>query len=337
MKFLKLLVLGFFGLFVLLVVVGLFLPRHIHVERDILIDAPRYKVATVLSTFKTFNHWSPWASRDPQTRYLYEGPHAGPGAIMHWESNHPEVGSGSQEIIRVVPGERIETRLDFGDQGTADAYFQLSETDTGTRVVWGFDTDFGYNLIGRYVGQVMDAMLGPDYEAGLVRLKNYVESLPAGEFDTLDVAYLQQDAQTIVATAGQSSQQAAAHYDALRTKLGLVRDAMEEKGMAPVGPPLVIYSQWQAEPIHYRAAWPINSGAADLNPPVMTDTVAAGHVLRVVHTGSYDQLFTSLQRLTAYAKAAGYQPRSDIWVQFVDDAADTPLHSLRTHLYLPVK
>lgn len=106
---------------------------------------------------------------------------------MTWASDDPDVGSGSQEITAVDPPGRIEVLLDFGDQGTADAFFDLEPADAGTRVTWGFDTDFGYNVIGRYMGLFFDQLLGPDYEKGLASLKTLAESLPSADFSDLDV------------------------------------------------------------------------------------------------------------------------------------------------------
>lgn len=86
------------------------------------------------------------------------------------------VGSGSQEIVAVDPGGRVEVALDFGTQGNGIAYYQLDQSGSGTRVTWGFDTDFGNDLAGRYFGLLFDRFIGPDYERGLSNLKTLTES-----------------------------------------------------------------------------------------------------------------------------------------------------------------
>jgi len=41
------------------------------------------------------------------------------------------------------------------------------------------ETDIGGNPVGRYVGLMMDGMIGPSYEQGLSDLKAILESAPA--------------------------------------------------------------------------------------------------------------------------------------------------------------
>jgi len=91
------------------------------------------------------------------------------------------VGSGSQEIIVSEPPHHLQTALDFGEHGTAVAFFDLEPADGGgTHVTWGFDTDMGMNPIGRYMGLMMDKFVGGDYERGLSNLRDLVESEASG-------------------------------------------------------------------------------------------------------------------------------------------------------------
>ncbi len=82
---------------------------------------------------------------------------------------------GRQEILEVVDNELVRTALDFGDMGTAEAWWRLIPDGEGTRVIWGLNTDMGAGPVGRWVGLMMDGMIGPDYETGLARLQAAVE------------------------------------------------------------------------------------------------------------------------------------------------------------------
>ncbi len=158
--------------------VGLFLPGAAHVERSISIDAPPSTVFGLVNDFREFNRWSPWFERDPETQYTFGGPDSGVGAKMSWTSDQPDVGSGSQEIVASEPYGSVRMNLDFAEQGTADSYFKLVAEGSGTRVTWGFDTELGLNPIARYFGLFFDSLIGPDYESGLVNLKELAESRP---------------------------------------------------------------------------------------------------------------------------------------------------------------
>ncbi len=162
-----------------LILIGFLLPNTVHVERSITINATPNEVFAWVNDLKVFNKWSPWAHVDPNTRYTYEGPSSGVGAKMIWVSDHPGVGSGSQEIITSEPDRRVEIALDIGDQGSSTAHYDLQPEGSTTIVTWGFDTDFGYDILGRYFGLMMDNLVGTEYEKGLATLKELIEGQPS--------------------------------------------------------------------------------------------------------------------------------------------------------------
>ena len=176
MKIVKRLLLGFSVLAILIIVIGALLPDRVHVERSVLIDAPQGKVFTLINDFREFNKWSPWFARDRTMDIVFTGPETGVGSKMSWRSDHPEVGSGSQEIIASEPESLVRTHLDFGRQGTATAEFRLAPQGDATHVTWGFDAEFGWDLLGRYFGLLFDRMIGPDYENGLANLESLAEA-----------------------------------------------------------------------------------------------------------------------------------------------------------------
>lgn len=159
----------------LLVLVGFLLPGQVHVERSITVSAARDQVFPLVADFKRFQEWSPWAQRDPNTKYSFSGPATGVGSKMVWASEQDDVGSGTQEVTKYDAPAFVETDLNFGPDGGGVAFFALEEVEGGTRVTWGFDTDLGANPIARYFGLMFDGMIGPDYEQGLASLEALVE------------------------------------------------------------------------------------------------------------------------------------------------------------------
>ena len=163
------------GLVVLLAAGAFLLPREVAVERSIAIDAPPDAVFPHLNSTQAMGEWSPWLGRDPNIQLAFSGPETGAGNKLDWTSEVPEVGNGSQEITAVVENERVETALDFGEMGTAEAWLTLAPSGDSTEVVWGFVTDTGMNPMARYFGLMMDKWVGGDYETGLANLKALVE------------------------------------------------------------------------------------------------------------------------------------------------------------------
>ncbi len=168
---LKKILIGVAAIVAVLVIVGFMLPGQVHVERSTTISASPEQIWPLVSDFSRFNEWSPWAKRDPNTKYTYEGGKTGVGAKMSWTSDHPEVGNGSQETLEATAPTHLKNKLDFGADGTAEATFTLAAAEGGTTVTWSLDSDLGMNPIARYFGLMFDSMIGPDYEAGLSSLK----------------------------------------------------------------------------------------------------------------------------------------------------------------------
>lgn len=175
MKVLKMIGLGLAGLVLVLIAAAYALPRHIDVERSIVIAAEPDEIFPYLNSMKNFNAWSPWADLDPETAYVFSGPEFGKGARSEWSSDHPQVGNGAQEIVESEENSLVRTQMDFGPDGVAEGFFELTRIDTGTQVVWGFESDMGNNPIGRYMGLMIDRWVGGDFARGLGRLKSLVE------------------------------------------------------------------------------------------------------------------------------------------------------------------
>ncbi|MEJ6390009.1 SRPBCC family protein [Gymnodinialimonas ulvae] len=175
MRLLRNILFGLVAIVALALIAGFFLPRHVIVERELIVDAPPEAVFPHVSSLQAFAAWSPWGDLDPDMQVAYSGPDTGVGNVMEWTSDHPNVGNGRQEIVEIVENERVTTDLDFGDMGTARAWWQLDPDGSGTRVTWGLDADMGSGPIGRWFGLLMDGMVGADYERGLSRLQAAVE------------------------------------------------------------------------------------------------------------------------------------------------------------------
>ncbi len=150
-------------------------PRHVIVERDLVISAPAEDIFPHLNSLQAFSEWSPWGDYDPDMQITYSGPESGVGNVMEWTSDHQNVGNGRQEIVEVIDNETVRTSLDFGGMGTAEAWWTLAAEGDATRVTWGLNADMGNSPMGRWFGLFMDGMVGADYERGLGQLQAAVE------------------------------------------------------------------------------------------------------------------------------------------------------------------
>lgn len=320
---------------------GFLLPDRATMQREIVIDAPPVTVFTLLSGFRRFNEWSPWADLDPATTYTREGPVLGVGAKQSWQSQNESVGAGSQEILEAVPYSSIRVRLSFsGFDSENIATYTLTPEGGGTKVVWHHQAEFKGDLLGRYFGLMLDSMLGADYERGLARLKTLAESLPKADFTGLEVERVTVSAMPIAYVAGRSSTDSRAigkAYAAAFTKIGT---AMGAARLETAGPVLVIGRKWDAVAGVYEfdAAVPVRGGNDSLpSGEVKLGQTYSGEALRAVHKGPYSGLSAHFEKLIAYKTTAGYLDNGNPWDVFVSDAATTPGPELITETYLPIR
>lgn len=320
--------------------IGFLLPRQVHVERSIAIDAPPANVFALVDGFRRFNEWSPWAARDPNAVYTFDGPVSGIGARMAWTGDPKTVGSGSQEIVASEPYRLVRTRLEFGEEGPAEASFTLIPDGRGTRVTWGLDADLGGNPLDRWMGLLFDRMLGKDYETGLASLKALAERLPRADVAGLAVEEMTAEPQRLASLplrAGKDSAQVSALLGA--AFMNLVR-YVEQRGLPQAGPPILVTLAADDAGYDLEAALPIGQDPDPALPPDSTiriRTLDGGRALRAVHRGSYQEMKATWDRLLAYAALQGYEQAGPLWERYVDDPTSTPESELRTELYLPVK
>lgn len=340
MSVLKKILLSLLVIVAVLIVVGFFLPSTAHVERSATIEAPAPTVFALVNGFRSFNKWSPWAARDPETEYQIEGPDSGVGAKMSWASDNPQVGTGSQQIVESEPYSLVRTNLDFGSQGTAVAFFALEPSGNQTAVTWGFDTDFGLNLVSRYMGLMFDNWIGADYEAGLANLERLAEGLPTANWSDMEIGIVDLEPVAMVYTAGRSSWDVAAIGQALGDAYSQIGRFMATQKLQSAGQPMAITTAAEGEEWQFNAAIPIAEipdHEIDPASPIQIGQTQGGKTVRGVSLGSYSNISVNWEKIKAWVAAHGYEEAGLPTEQYVSDPGDTPEDELITHLLLPVR
>lgn len=175
MKIIKRILLILIVLAILIVLIGFLLPRHYKVERSIVINATPAAIFPLVNATTSWPQWSIWNQRDPAMTITYSGTGGGAGAKWSWKSKSE--GNGEMEFTDVMPERKITYRLTFADFGSTAigtiAFVPVDEKST--TVKWTNEGDMGRNPLFRYVGLMMDRMVGKDFDASLARLKTLVE------------------------------------------------------------------------------------------------------------------------------------------------------------------
>lgn len=167
----------------------LFGPKQVTVEREVSINKPAEFVKQKMADFKFFHDkWSPWTAKDPQMKVTYEGTPGQAGHFYTWSGNK-EVREGSMKIIS-INGDTIQEDLSFNTKNNnKDATVNLVAKDNGnsTTAKWQMIMKVGFLHRAPMLFMNMDKMMGPDFEKGLANLKTVLES--STEDGTAEVKY----------------------------------------------------------------------------------------------------------------------------------------------------
>lgn len=152
------------------------------VERRMRIAAPAADVYERVVDLQRWQSWSPWEDLDDALERTYEGSAGKVGQRYAWSGNR-QAGKGWMEITETADNQRVAANLTFEKpfRSQSRMVFTLSPSKDGDA------TDVTWRLVGpktvmvRVMGlfKSMDALVGPDFEKGLDRLREECEQAAA--------------------------------------------------------------------------------------------------------------------------------------------------------------
>ncbi|PCE66160.1 SRPBCC family protein [Sediminicola luteus] len=156
---------------------GIIAKKEFSVERTVVINKPKQEVFDYVKMLKNQDNYAVWQAKDPNTKKSYTGTDGTVGFISAWESEHPDVGHGEQEITAIKDGERIDYELRFLKpyESTSPAYMVFAGAGSETTVSWGFQGKMPFPMNLMLLFTSMEADLGDQLNEGLQNLKNELE------------------------------------------------------------------------------------------------------------------------------------------------------------------
>jgi len=115
-----------------------------------------------------------------------------------------------------------------------------------------------------------------------------------------------------------------------------LRTAIITQGATPSGPPFARYYNSDPAAFDTEAGLPFTGTVTAANGTRVT-TLPGGRAAKTVHIGSYETLSAEYRRIEAWCEEHGYRGAEGPWESYVDDAATTPHHKLRTEVFWPLK
>lgn len=326
------------ALLALLIIIGFALPRAHQIEVSEEIDAHPATVFALVNDFHRFSLWAPWADTDPNARFLYSGATRGEGAIVTWDG--AILGSGTQIITESRPYEYVGIAINPGESGAAKTWFRLTPGVGTTIVSWGFEADYGFNIVGRYFASMLGGVVARDYHDGLENLKDLAETLPGADFSDVEIEHIVVEAMDIAYLSTTSRPEPAAISEALGRAYFQILTFIDDQGLSDAGAPLSITRTFSGSELSFDAAIPVR-GVSDASPRdgagVRIGRTYAGPVIRVRHIGSYRQLTATHRKITAYLAALGIERNGAAWESYVSDPGKVAEEDLLTYVYYPIR
>ncbi len=322
----------------LFLVVGFVLPSQSRFVVTTDIDAPRATVFALVNDLRRSDLWSPVTATDPNARVIFSGPARGVGSTLTWDGSI--VGSGTQMISKSRPNKFVETIINASEASESRTWFKLTDGVGFTRVQWGFEHDYGLNVVGRYFGLMVTGVIRRDYEKGLAGLRELAESLPRADFARIEIEHLVVEAADIAYMSTTSAPAAGATSEAMGMALFKVLSFIDEHGLSEAGAPISIARAFSGAELRFDSAIPVR-GVTGATPReasgVRIGRTYGGRVIRVQHLGSYRRLGETHRKIAAYLAALGIERNGDSWESYVSDPTKTDEAELLTYIYYPIR
>lgn len=332
MKILKKFLIAIGVLFAIYLILCLFGPAHVTVERTGTINAPVEAVFEQVNSLKNWENWDAWHKADPDATYEYSGAEAGVGCKNSWDGEI--VMQGTQEITESVENESIKSTLTFGEM-VAYGEIALSSAEGGTEMIWSLDMDIPFMFRGMSLFMNHDAA-GKDFEDGMDGLNEYFatnEPTP-----TVEVSEVMTEPMWVVSvtdTLTIDELMSSASHERMYGELGLV---FAENGIEMAGQPMAIWHSFP-DPVVMEACFPVgDSVALAEGTRAICRLIPATKAVEATHWGWYDGLDKHNELMHTWMAENGYTasdlPSWDVYEDFEQPLEDTS--TVATHVYIPV-
>ena len=147
------------------------------VLREATIDADPATVYDAVVNLRRWESWSPWADLDPDMETAYSGTDGEVGSTYTWKGNR-KAGEGSMTVTEASEPDTVVIDLEFLKPFKSESVtrFDLEKAAGGTHVTWTMTGT--HSTLSKIFDMVrpMDKLIGGDFENGLARLKEYIET-----------------------------------------------------------------------------------------------------------------------------------------------------------------
>jgi effector-binding domain-containing protein len=321
------------AILVLLVLIAYLLPGSYKVERSIAIKSGTDMPYLLASNFNLWHLWAPWTKETDTTAvFTISGETGKAGSGWSWVGD--EFGQGEMVISELIQGKVIRYNLAF-DHGKYKSVgeFKFEQAGDSCIVTWIDQGELGLNPLSRYMGLLMNKMMGPDFEKGLAKMKIVAES--RSEWPKIEeTTWPPQVLLTIRDSAGPES-----YNKVLGRAFGELMGVTAAQKLQITGAPFAIYQRWDSVTMF---------SVMDIGIPVEKASNGSGRAVvnnfpeqKVVlahYFGPYEKTAPVYYILDQYIKDAGLENAGGPWeIYITDPSVEKDTAKWETVIAFPVK
>jgi hypothetical protein len=253
----------------LFVVIGLFLPSKRVVSHSVETNRPMSTVNDILGGFARFRDWNSLINQDPTMQITTSGPEIGVGARLEFSSADRLVGSGSWEVVDMVPGETITHALDVPGRGhNKTMTFRFERTgqrNQNVKITQRYSVEYGWDLIGRYAGLYVTRAIRDDMKRGLEKLGNLLTTIPRFDYSQHEPGFEFRDLPAINALSVTTAAKRANDDIALAmvNQLKWIEQVMEKSGLEAAGPMRIVTNEFSTDTYGFDVVMPIRPKSSE--------------------------------------------------------------------------
>ena len=284
-----------------------FVMPSINVQRSIHIKSSVEDIHAILSDFSQWRIWSPWLITEPEAKMKI----AADGQSYLWQGKR--IGQGSMQLINVEQQELDDTirllnlTLTFLKpwKSTAQVQFQLVQQGDDVKVTWSMQSSLPLFIF--WLKKMMQAVIGMDYERGLLMLKDYIETGEVvcqlaiqGTTEYLGGNYI-------------GIKRKCDKADMVNTILddfNTLTEFMNNNANLEILKGCTIYHKFDlvSEEVEYTAGVIINRLPTQLPEPLVVGNIPVMKVFSVKQTGPYHHLGNAWSMLMGLQRAKAFKP-----------------------------
>jgi effector-binding domain-containing protein len=316
----------------LILSVGFLLPRKVHVERSLIINATPKSIFCQINTLKNWGKWSPWLQMDTTVKLIYSGPESGTGATYKWICSNKNVGNGSLSIISSVPFDSIQLLMDYGENGKSTGKFVLLKEDQNTKVTWSLDSDLGLTPLSRWIGLFSDRLIGPDLEKGLSKLDQLMVDLKiVNGYSIIDYDVPVRILMSIRDTASPGT---------VTPKLSMmyskISGFLKSKNLPPAGSPIAIFHNYSDNIFDIEACIPVAS-VIEVPEGIKCSVKNIQKSIMVKYFGPYKSISSAYNAMQIYITNMDLQVSGPGWEEYITNPLmEADSNKWQTNIYFPI-